>query len=91
MLLGLNYTVAHICVLCIQINVNCISGEMRVEEKMKGLVKVSQLSEGDVIRGIKGADQTPAWCKVEAVFAAPHSENQTTYDGFTADHKIGRR
>ena len=77
------------CSDCTQINIkNCISGEMRVEEKIKGHISVSQLSEGDVIRGIKGNDQTPAWCKVEAIFAVPHSQNQTTYDGFTADHMV---
>ncbi len=61
---------------------------MLVEERIKGHVKVSQISEGDVIRGINGNDRTPAWCKVEAVFVVPHSQNQTTYDGFTADHMV---
>ena len=61
---------------------------MRVEERTKGHIKVSQLFEGDVIRGIKGPDRTPAWCKVEAVFLVPRSENQTTYDGFTNSHMV---
>lgn len=67
---------------------SCVSGEMRIEEQTKGHIKVSQLSEGDIIRGIKGADKTPAWCKVEAVFPVPHSQNQTTYDGFTKSHMV---
>lgn len=65
-----------------------VSGEMRVEEQIKGHIRVSQLSEGDFIRGINGADRTPAWCKVEAVVPVPHSQNQTTYDGFTKSHMI---
>lgn len=63
-----------------------VSGEMRVEEQLKGHIRVSQLSEGDIIQGIKGAGQTPAWCKVEAVVPLLH--NQTTYDGFTEGHMI---
>lgn len=63
-----------------------VSGEMRVEEQIRGHIRVSQLSEGDNIRGIKGADQIPAWCKVEAVVPLPH--NQTTYDGFTEGHMV---
>ena len=65
-----------------------VSGEMRVEEKFKGHIRVSQLSEGDTIRGIKGADRIPAWCKVEAVDPVPHGENHTTYDGFTKSHMV---
>lgn len=63
-----------------------VSGEMRVEEKMKGLVSVAQLSEGDIIRGIKGIDQTPDWCRVEAI--VPLSQDQTTYDGFSENHMV---
>ena len=73
---------------CVHIVINCISGEMEVEERIKGNVKVSQLSEGDVIRGITGAEQKSAWCLVEAIFQVPNSKNQTTYDGFTADHMV---
>ncbi|KAJ7393420.1 hypothetical protein OS493_006393, partial [Desmophyllum pertusum] len=80
------------CTNCVQNNNNdnnkCVSGEMRVEEQFKGHISVSQLSEGDVIRGITGADRTPAWCKVVAVFPVPHSQNQTTYDGFTEGHMV---
>lgn len=63
-----------------------VSGEMQVEEQIKGLISVSQLSEGDVIRGITGIDQTPDWCRVEAV--VPLSQDQTTYDGFTENHMV---
>ena len=63
-----------------------VSGEMQVEEKIKGLVSVAQLSEGDIIRGITGTDQTPDWCRVEAVI--PLSQDQTTYDGFTENHLV---
>ena len=63
-----------------------VSGEMQVEERIKGLVSVAQLSEGDVIRGITGTDQTPDWCRVEAVI--PLSQDQTTYDGFTENHIV---
>lgn len=63
-----------------------LSGEMQVEEKIKGLVSVAQLSEGDIIRGITGIDQTPDWCRVEA--AIPLSQDQTTYDGFTENHMV---
>lgn len=59
---------------------------MQVEERIKGLVNVAQLSEGDVIRGITGTDQTPDWCRVEAVISL--SEDQTTYDGFTENHIV---
>jgi len=61
---------------------------MRVEERIKGYVTVSQLSEGDIIRGMTGAEQKTTWCKVEAIFQVPNSQNQTTYDGFTADHMV---
>ena len=61
---------------------------MQVEERIKGHIRVSQLSVGDVIRGIKGADRIPDWCKVDAVFPVPLSQNQTTYDGFTKSHMV---
>ena len=63
-----------------------VSGEMQVEEKIKGVVSVAQLSEGDIIRGITGIDQTPDWCMVEAVISL--SQEQTTYDGFTENHMV---
>lgn len=63
-----------------------VSGEMQVEEKVKGLVSVAQLSEGDIIRGIKGIDKTPDWCRVEEI--VPLSQDQTTYDGFSENHMV---
>ena len=65
-----------------------VSGEMRMEEQFKGHSRVSQLSVGDTIRGIKGANRTPAWCKIEAVLPVPHTENQITYDGFTQNQMV---
>ena len=59
-----------------------------MEEQTKGLIRVSQLSEGDVIFGITGAERKPAWCKVVAVFPAAGGKNTTTHDGFTADHMV---
>ena len=73
---------------CAEVDISCISGKMRVEEKFKGNVSVSQLSEGDFIRGITGAEKKSAWCKVEAIFQVPNSHNKTTYDGFTANHMV---
>ncbi|XP_078374090.1 uncharacterized protein LOC144657610 [Oculina patagonica] len=77
----------------ININVNietdsCVSGDIRVEEKKKGVVRVTQLTEGDVIFGITGAERKPAWCKVVAVFPAAGGKNKTTHNGFTADHMV---
>ena len=69
----------------------CVSGEMQVEEETKGVVRVSELSEGDVILGIMGPEQKPAWCKVEAVFPAASGRNTITHDGFTADHLVVNR
>ena len=83
-----NYGSVSVADVNVNINFNCISGEMRVEERIKGYVTVSQLSEGDIIRGITGVEQKTAWCKVEAIFQVPNSQNQTTYDGFTADHMV---
>ena len=67
---------------------NCVAGEMQVEEQTKGIIRVSELSSGDVIRGITGADRTPGWCKVEAVYPRTNADNVTTYDGFTEDHMV---
>ena len=68
---------------------SCVSGEMQVEKQTKGVVRVSQLSNGDFIRGIMGADRIPAWCKVEAVYEVrTNRPNVTTYDGFTEDHLV---
>jgi len=83
-----NYGSVSVADVNVNINFNCISGEMRVEERIKGYVTVSQLSEGDIIRGITGVEQKTAWCKVEAIFQVPNSQNQTTYEGFTADHMV---
>ena len=64
---------------------NCLSGEMEIEERTRGVVHVSDLSEGDIIFGITGPQRSPAWCKVVAVFPGT---NSTTHDGFTADHMV---
>ena len=70
-------------------NTHCVSGEMEVEEQTRGVVRVSQLSTNDIIRGIIGADRIPASCKVKAVFEASRNRpNVTTYDGFTEDHLV---
>ena len=77
--------------IAIQVNLNfkdCVSGDMRVEELTKGNVRVSQLSNDDIIRGIRGADRVPGWCRVEAVYPREGNDNFTTYDGFTADHMV---
>ena len=66
----------------------CVSGDMMLEEYTKGLVRVSELSKGDYIRGITGGEQKPAWCKVEAVFPAAGGKNKKTYDGFTREHMV---
>ena len=66
----------------------CVSAEMKVNEQKRGLVRVSELSEGDVIYGITGVERKPAWCKVVAVFPAAGGRNKTTHDGFTADHMV---
>lgn len=69
-------------------NNGCVSGEMQVEERTKGIVRVSELSKGDAIRGLTGAERTPDWCKVEAVYPRSNINNVTTYDGFTEDHMV---
>ena len=71
------------------VNNNCVSGKMLVEEFTKGTVAVSQLSNGDTIRGIYGADRVPGWCKVEVVYPRnAGNDNFPTYDGFTEDHMV---
>ena len=67
---------------------NCVSGGMQVEELSKGTIAVSQLSNGDIIRGIRGADRVHGWCRVEAVYPRKGNEMFITYDGFTADHMV---
>ena len=67
---------------------NCVSGGMQVEELTKGNIAVSQLSNGDIIRGIRGADRVHGWCRVEAVYPRKGNEMFITYDGFTADHMV---
>ena len=67
---------------------SCVSGGMQVDKQLKGVVRVSELSKGDIILGIMGAEQKPAWCKVVAVFPAAGGKNKTTHDGFTADHMV---
>ena len=69
-------------------NNNCVSSEMQVEEQTKGIIRVSELSTGDIIRGISGADRTPGWCRVEAVYPTADIHNETTYDGFTEAHMV---
>ena len=80
-------TCAHVDV-NINININCISGDMKVEELRKGIVSVSELSAGDIIRGYRGEEKTPDWCKVDAVFLREGTQNATTYNGFTEQHMI---
>ncbi|XP_015776401.1 PREDICTED: uncharacterized protein LOC107354430 [Acropora digitifera] len=67
---------------------NCVSGGMQVEELTKGNIAVSQLSNGDIIRGVRGADRVHGWCRVEAVCPRKDNEMFITYDGFTADHMV---
>jgi len=72
----------------ININIECVSGDMMLEEKTRGLVRVSELSKGNYIQGITGAERKRAWCKVEAVFPAAGGKNKKTYDGFTKEHMV---
>ena len=65
----------------------CVSGDMHVEEQSRGIIRVSQLSDGDFIRGISGADRKPGWCRVEAVYPSSY-DKVTTYEGFTANHMV---
>ena len=66
----------------------CVSAEMEIQERTRGVVHVSELSVGDIIFGITGPQRDPAWCKVVAVFPAVGGKNRTTHDGFTADHMV---
>ena len=59
-----------------------------MEEKTRGDVRVSELSEGDVILGIIGSQRKPAWCKVIAVFPASADTNKNTHNGLKADHML---
>ena len=68
-------------------SVGCVSGDMHVKEQSKGVIRVSQLSNGDFIRGISGADRKPGWCRVEAVYPSSY-ESVTIYDGFTPNHMV---
>lgn len=70
----------------VNIHIHCVSGEMQVEELTKGTIAVSQLSNGDIIRGVRGADRVHGWCRVEVV--DPREGNDITYDGFTEGHMV---
>lgn len=72
----------------VEITINCVSGNMSIQEQSKGIIPVSQLSDGDFIRGISGPDSARGWCRVEAVSPRSEDANITTYDGFTADHMV---
>ena len=67
---------------------SCVSGEMQVEEQSMGIIRISELSPGDIIRGITGSDQTLSWCKVEAINPTTNSDNVTSFDGFTENHMV---
>ena len=73
---------------CNNNNNNCVSGEMRVEEKSRGIIHVYELTTADVIRGITGSDRTSGWCKVEAITLKTNSDNVTSFDGFTENHMV---
>ena len=60
----------------------------KIEERTRGVVRVSELSVGDIIFGIAGPNRNPVWCNVSAVFPAAGGTNTTTHDGFTADHMV---
>ena len=81
-----------VCSKCFEINFhfyrNCISSEMKVKELEKGIVSVSELSAGDIIRGLRGPEKTPDWCRVDAVYLRETTQNSTTYNGFTEDHMV---
>ena len=89
--IGINVDVcvnANVSQVIINVEINCVSGTMQVKEQSRGTIGVSELSPGDVIRGIMGPDQTPSWCKVEFINPAPNSDNVTTFDGFTENHMV---
>ncbi|XP_028397303.1 uncharacterized protein LOC114521088 [Dendronephthya gigantea] len=69
-------------------NTNCVSSDMKIEELKKGIVSVSELSAGDIIRGLRGAEKTPGWCRVDAVYPRESAQNFTTYNGFTKEHMV---
>ena len=61
---------------------------MKVEELRKGIVSVSELSVGDIIRGLRGVKKTRDWCRIDAVYPREGGLNATTYNGFTKEHMI---
>ena len=62
---------------------------MKVEELTKGIVSVSELSAGDIIRGLREPEKTQDWCRVDAVYLRETiSKNFATYNGFTEDHMV---
>ncbi|XP_031558879.1 uncharacterized protein LOC116295244 [Actinia tenebrosa] len=83
-------SITHAGIIDIHIHLpeSCVSGKMKVSEQTKGYIPISKLAKGDVIRGVTGSEKKSAWCKVEAVFLVAQGQNQTTYDGFTADHMV---
>ena len=87
LVLGLALDV-DITLLNVNVKEGCVSGKMQVEEQSRGIIHVSELSPGDIIRGITGLDQTSSWCKVEAVHPTTDRDNVTSYDGFTEDHMV---
>lgn len=43
----------------------CVAGDLEVQEKHKGLVKVSELATGDEVRGVEGDEaRSERWCGV---------------------------
>ena len=69
-------------------NNNCVSSDMKIEELSKGIISVSDLSAGDIIRGLRGLKKKPDWCRVEAVYPREGIRNFTTYNGFTEEHMV---
>ena len=64
---------------------------MKVEELKKGIVSVSELSSGDIIRGLRGPKKIRDWCRVDAVYPRILRDgvlNFTTYNGFTEQHMV---
>jgi hypothetical protein len=76
------------CIDCCNNNANCVSSDMKIEELRKGIVSVSELSAGDIIRGFRGQEKTRDWCKVDAVYRREGIQNVTTFNGFTQQHMI---
>lgn len=77
----------HECNNCNNCCNSCVSGDMHVEEQSRGIIRVSQLFNGDFVRGISGTDRKPGWCRVEAVYPSA-DDAVNTYGGFTADHMV---